>query len=125
ISIRMSTDPEPQNSAELLSEEKMPLIAYALYIIGVIFPLLTLAGLILAYLKRGEAPEWHKGHYTYLIRTFWIGLLISFVGLILTFVGIGVLVLIACGVWYLVRTIKGLLRFNSRRPIDNPTTWLI
>ncbi|WP_414897163.1 DUF4870 family protein [Rhodovulum sp. YEN HP10] len=121
----MTPNPDPQQPTEILSEDKMPLIAYALYIFGVIFPVLTLAGLILSYLKRGEAPDWHKGHYTYLIRTFWIGLLLSFVGLILTIVGIGLIVLIACGIWYLVRSIKGLLRFNSRRPIDNPTTWLV
>ena len=113
-----------QNDAAI-SESKMPMIAYLLYIIGAIVPLLTLIGLILAYLNRGDAPDWHKTHYTYLIHTFWKGLLFSVIALVLMFVGIGFILMIAVLVWFLVRVIKGLLDYNKGQPIGNPTTWMI
>lgn len=116
----MTDQPQP-----VVSEDKMPFIAYLLYIIGFVIPILPLVGLILCYLKRGDAPAWHKTHYTYLIRTFWIGLLIALVGGLLAIFGIGLLILLGYAIWYLVRTIKGLLEFNKGNPIANPTTWLI
>ncbi|WP_138466810.1 DUF4870 domain-containing protein [Poseidonocella sp. HB161398] len=114
-----------EDSNVAISENKLPLVTYILYIAGVVLPILSLAGVIVAYVSRGEAPDWQKTHYTYLIRTFWIGLLFGFVSTVLLFVGIGVLLLIATAIWYLVRTIKGVLTYNKGQPVANPETWLV
>jgi len=58
------------------------LIGYGLYAISPFTGGLgALGGVILAYIKRGEAAGtiWH-GHCTWLIRTFWVGLLLMIAG---------------------------------------------
>lgn len=114
-----------QDSNVIVSESRLPLIAYILYLLGAVLPLLPLAGLIVCYVCRGDAVEWQKSHYTLLIRTFWIGLLYSLIAALLSLVAIGLLLMIGVAVWYLVRVIKGLLLYNKGQPIETPTTWWI
>lgn len=85
-----------------------------------------LIGVIVAYLKRGDARGslWET-HITYIIRTFWLGVLGIIIGTATSFIGIGVLILIAVGVWWLIRSIKGVLKAINYEPIRNPETWLI
>ena len=85
-----------------------------------------LIGVIVAYLKRGDARGslWET-HITYIIRTFWLGLLGIIIGMVTSFIGIGVLILIAVGLWCLIRWIKGILKAINYEPIQNPETWLI
>ena len=55
-----------------------------------------LVGLVLAYINRGQAAgTWAESHYTYQIRTFWIGLLYSCISIVLMFVVIGFLLIVA------------------------------
>lgn len=85
-----------------------------------------LIGVIVAYLKRGDARGtlWET-HITYIIRTFWLGVLGIIIGSATAFIGIGVLILVAVGLWWLIRSIKGVLKAINYEPIDNPETWLI
>ncbi len=85
-----------------------------------------LIGVIIAYLKRGEAygTMWET-HITYIIRTFWLGVLGMVIGGATSFIGIGFLILFVVGIWWLVRSIVGLLRAVDDRPILNPETWWI
>lgn len=57
------------------STEGTAKIVYVLYLVGILFGLTTLIGVVMAYVNRGDAPEWLKTHYQYQIRTFWIGAL--------------------------------------------------
>ncbi|WP_371326952.1 DUF4870 family protein [Stappia sp. ES.058] len=63
-------------------------------------------------------------HYTYLIRTFWIGLAGALVSALLMMVGIGFLLMIALVVWLIVRCVKGLQWISRGEPVPNPETWL-
>lgn len=125
----MATPPEQPSEQPIVSNEKLgdnwPLIVAILYILGLFMLLPTIVGLIFAYSKKDEA-EGSYGHsiYIYLIRTFWIALLLGFIGLITSFFGIGLLILLAEGIWYLVRVIKATVAAADKKPIAQPQTWL-
>lgn len=100
-------------------------LIYILYLVGLVFGLTALVGVILAYMNRGKADAMAASHYTYLIRTFWIGLLYALVSALLMMVGIGFLLMIALFVWVVIRCIKGLQWVSRGEPVPNPETWLI
>jgi len=102
------------------------LVIYILYLLGfVIGGIPTIVGLVMAYINRGKAGGFVETHYTWLIRTFWIGLLYGFISFILAFVAIGFLLMIAVAVWVIVRLVKGLMALNRNEPIPDPSTWWI
>lgn len=103
----------PQNDTRILA-----IIVYGLYLVG--WPCLhlpTVAGLILAYIKRGEVRGtiW-ESHFANQIETFWVSLVLFIVAIPLCFVVIGVPILIGTVIWFLYRTIKGLVRAIENQP---------
>src|SRR5687768_8137333 len=52
-----------------------PTIVAALYLANIVLGFSVFVGLVLAYVWRNdrESQEWERTHFTYLIRTFWIG----------------------------------------------------
>lgn len=113
------TEP-PQATA---SQKQLALIVYILYFVGYAVGITALAGLIIAYVKIGDADPWLRTHFQFQIRTFWIGLLYLVVGVVLTFVVVGIAVLLWWFVWSLIRNIKGVLALNENKPIPNPSSW--
>lgn len=99
-------------------------LVYILYFIGFVVGITTLAGVIVAYMKRGEAAPDAATHFTWQIRTFWIGLLFSVIGAVTTFILIGFLIMLATVVWMLIRLIKGFMLAGEGKPIPNPGTWM-
>jgi len=117
------------------------LLAYALFGVAAVvalvssgFPaiaplmgLVGIAGLIVAYVKRGDARgTWVASHFTWLIRTFWYSLLWGIVGavvFVLLFVVflLGPLLAIAiwgvASIWVIYRVIRGWLLFKDSKPI--------
>ena len=93
------------------------LVAYGLMLGGVLIPFAPLAGIILAYIKRGEvAGAVWASHYANLITAFWIALLGVLLGVALTFIFIGLLILGAAVVWFLYRCIRGLVLAIDSKP---------
>jgi uncharacterized membrane protein len=88
-------------------------------------PVAPIIGVAIAFVDKGRADPILTSHYRYLIRTFFIGLLLMAVSFLLTFVLIGVLTMAAAVVWYIVRVVKGLIRLSRGEAIENPTTWLV
>ncbi|MCB2086592.1 MAG: hypothetical protein H6920_01505 [Sphingomonadaceae bacterium] len=86
--------------------------------------LTAIVGIVLAYVWKDEAQEWEHSHYTYLIRTFWIGLVASVVAFILWIVLIGFLLSMLVGVWFVVRSILSLVKAQKREPMPDPETLL-
>jgi len=99
-------------------------IVYILYLVGIIFGITGIIGVVMAYLNRGEAPEWLQSHYQYQIRTFWIGALYILIGAILTPVVIGYLVLLFWVVWLIFRCVKGMKSLDQKEAHPNPTGWM-
>jgi uncharacterized membrane protein len=50
------------------------LVIYILYLAGLVIGISGLIGLVIAYINRGKAGGFVETHYTWQIRTFWIGL---------------------------------------------------
>lgn len=100
-------------------------VIYALYLASFAIGITALIGLVLAYINRGKDGGWIESHYTWLIRTFWIGLLGGFVSLLLMIVGIGFLLSLAMVVWVIVRCIIGLQAVGRREAIKNPQSWIV
>ncbi len=107
-------------------ERQMPLIVYILHLAGFATGGVTnVVGVVLAYIGRDSAPGWLRTHYTYQIRTFWIGLLYFAIAIPLCFVLIGVPLAAAATIWFIVRCAVGLSRLLRGEPIANPETWMI
>lgn len=101
-------------------------LVYILYLVAIILGGVTaLVGLVMAYVYRGEAPEWLSSHYRFQIRTFWIGLLYSLISMLLSVIGIGFLLGFLTLIWWILRCVKGLQALEKREPVANPETWLI
>jgi uncharacterized membrane protein len=84
--------------------------------------LIGLIGLIIAYVKSGEAAgTWLRSHFRWLIRTFWFSVLWNAVGWLaaVTLIGIpiAIAIWIATTVWVLYRLIRGYLLFKDSKPI--------
>ena len=98
-------------------------IVYILYMVGLLFGITGIIGVVMAYINKDGAPEWLKTHYQFQIRTFWIGALFMFLGSILSVILIGWFVLLFWVVWLIVRSVKGMKALDQEKAIDNPTGW--
>ena len=100
------------------------MIIYILYMASVLLGVTSIVGVIMAYVKRADfAGTEYEDHITYLIRTFWISLIGYLIGAVLSIVGIGVIIIIAVGIWYIYRSIAGFIKFNDNKPI-NAMGWM-
>jgi uncharacterized membrane protein len=101
-------------------------LVYGLYLVSIVVGLTALIGLVMAYINRGQvAGSWAESHYTYQIRTFWIGLLYSLLSVLLMFVLIGFLLIFAVVIWFFARCIRGLQWVGTGQPVPKPTTWFV
>jgi len=101
----------------------MAQVIYILYLVSLAFGITGLVGLIMAYIYKGEGPEWLETHYRFQIRTFWIGLLLGLISAVLIVVFIGYLVLFFSFVWFIVRCAKGMNYLHRKEALPNPTGW--
>ena len=100
-----------------------PIIIGALYLGSFITGITGLIGIVLAHMWSGDARgTWAESHYTYLIRTFWFGLLGTIIGGLLTLVLIGFFVLLAVGIWFGVRSVLSLVKASKQEPMPDPDT---
>lgn len=100
-------------------------IVYALYLASLVFGITALIGLIVAYVNQAQANEVEAAHFRFQIRTFWIGLLYAVISGITSVVGVGMLLFLALLVWWIVRSVKGLMAISAGRAPDNVESWLI
>jgi len=97
-------------------------LIYYLYLASIVLGVTAIVGVIMAFMNRGDG-DWLDSHYTYQIRTFWIGLLYFAIGVILAMVVIGAAVIVATLVWWIVRCLTGLKLAGQMKPVPAPTTW--
>lgn len=100
-------------------------VVYCLYLVSFVVGLTGIVGLIMAYVNRGKGAAWVDTHYTYAIRTFWIGLLYALVSALLMVAMVGMLLIFAVAIWIVVRCVIGLQKASAGEPIANPTSWWI
>ncbi len=104
-------------------ERMMALAIYILYLVPI--GVTHVVGLILAYVARDTAPDWLKSHYTFQIRTFWIGLLFFTVSIALCLVVIGAFLLPVVAIWFIVRCALGLMRLLRHEAYPTPASWTV
>lgn len=87
------------------------LIVYGLYVASYFVGITALIGVIIAYLKRGDArgTAW-ESHFSNQILIFWTVLVVGLIGGFLTLILIGWLVLVVLAVWSIWRVVKGIVR---------------
>lgn len=116
--------PPPAPPASAAHDERMmALIIYILYLLP--FGLTHIAGLVLAYVSRDTASDWLKSHYTLQIRTFWIGLLYFAISVVCVVILIGIPMILAVLVWFVIRCALGLSRLLRNEPYPTPESWTV
>ena len=85
----------------------------------------VIVGIVLAYINRGKAGGFVESHYTFLIRTFWIGLLYALISVVLMMLVIGFVLMLAVAVWFIARCILGIQALQRGEPVRNPQSWLL
>lgn len=112
---------EPMSASAHQFEFNRPTIVSLLYLASFLTLVSGLAGLVLAYVWRNEPHEpWEQSHFTFLIRTFWIGLGFSVVCAVLSLILIGLLGFVLIGVWIVVRAVMALVAAQKHAPIRHP-----
>lgn len=141
------SDPAHIQTPAAAEDQAMPAITYALFLLGLATGGVTsIVGLIIAYSQRETAGWRNRSHYDFLIRTFWLTLLLAvglaviggvlmLVGIPLSFVLVGIplvalgglswVVMGLLGVWYAVRCIVGVIFLARGEAYPRPRTWLI
>lgn len=95
------------------------IICYALMLLACLTGFTSLIALIWAYVKRGDAVDTPlQDHFSNIISTFWISLVLGIVGVFTTIFVVGYFILIGTGIWVLYRMIKGLIRAMDRKPFN-------
>ncbi len=105
------------------TKENVQLI-YVGYLLSLALGVTALIGVVMAYVYRPDSETWVRDHYTFLIRTFWIGFLYGVVGLALSFLLIGIPLLIAVSIWWIIRCVQGLSYASKAQPVPAPQSWL-
>jgi uncharacterized membrane protein len=135
------TDPVQTPTPTPLSTDDrvFPIAVYALYLLGLMNGITILVGVVMAYALKDKASEIHRTHYVFQIRTFWIGLVIGAVGLILAGAGFPLLWLFGFGallwglsgiifaalfVWFLLRSVLGLIKLLQGEAYPRPRAFI-
>ncbi|WP_192359808.1 DUF4870 family protein [Mesorhizobium mediterraneum] len=101
------------------------LVIYILYLASLVIGVTGIVGIVLAYINRGKAGGFVESHYTFLIRTFWIGLLYALISAVLMMVAIGFVLMFAAAVWFIARCILGLQALQRGEPVKDPESWFL
>lgn len=135
----MSQQLEIDSPIGLTEDRTLPIVVYALYLLGFTNGLTFFIGLIVAYANRANAGPRMASHYTFQIRTFWLAIAWVLIGAAMVAIGIpfslilvGIPVVLlggficgAVGVWFAIRSILGLVYAARGEAYPRPLNWLI
>jgi len=110
---------ESNDSARTTEPVKnIAMLVYALQAVSVILGLTLFVAIIINYLKKDDVKgTFVESHFRWQIRTFWFGALWMLVGLVMLIFYVGWLILLANGIWFIYRIIKGWLALNENKPM--------
>jgi uncharacterized membrane protein len=93
-------------------------VIYGLYAASIFIGLTAIVAIIMNYVKESDvAGTYLESHFRWQIRTFWFGLLWGAIGLITSLIFIGWAVLVAAGIWFIYRIVRGWLNLNDGKPM--------
>ncbi len=112
---------------------KLTHVLYALLACAPIFLITPIIALMIAYIKREDAQGTvFAGHFTWIIRTFWlifIAFAVTFpfifiMKLLIILAPIGFLLFGMVSLWYGYRILKGWWRLFEKKEISEPLDWI-
>ena len=115
------SDTAPQSAVPAAGSDlrTLAIVVYGLYLGGAFLTcgIAGIAGVILAYVKRDETvgTVWHS-HFENAIQAFWIWLMLFVVGVATSWILIGIPIIGIAFLYFLYRTIKGLVAAIESRP---------
>ncbi|GAA0567196.1 DUF4870 family protein [Rhizomicrobium electricum] len=88
----------------------MAIVGHICLLLGFATGVAAIGAVIIAYIQRNEArgTMW-ESHYEAIISTFWVAVVGLVVGVPLCFILIGIPILAVLAIWYLYRSIRGLV----------------
>src|SRR5690554_5512241 len=100
---------------------KVTHIIYGLFALGIlsagVFGVATIAAIVLAYLKRGDAAGTvYAAHFDWVLTTFWWSVLWFVLSALATFIFVGWITGFVALIWLVYRVIKGWLALFGSRP---------
>ncbi|NLZ11456.1 MAG: hypothetical protein GX086_09015 [Alcaligenaceae bacterium] len=106
-------DPEKIKSLKTITT-----VIYALNALSLFVGISSIVAIIMNYVKLSDTRgTWLESHFRWQIRTFWYGILWAVVSFVLMFVMVGYVLLVAVGIWYIYRIVKGWLRLADNKPM--------
>lgn len=100
------------------SERSTLLITYVLHALAPFTAVSAIVAVIISHIKVNETESaFIRSHHSWLIGTFWWGLLWFAVSSVLVFVLIGFLGYAIVGLWWLYRTVRGFINYKEKRPM--------
>jgi uncharacterized membrane protein len=107
------------NTQQELANKNITQIIYGLYAAAIVVGVTYFVAIVLNYVKRDDVRgTWLESHFTWQIRTFWYSLLWFAIGIpLMVALGLGFVVWIIAGIWYIYRIVKGWLRLNESKPM--------
>ena len=123
---------------ESSDDRTLPTVVYVLYLLGLFNGLTVIIGVVIAYANRDRAGPAAQSHYTFQIRSFWLGIVFWLIGglmlawgaaLMVILIGfpfllLGGLILALTHIWFAVRSIVGLVYVSRDEAYPRPRTWL-
>ncbi len=133
------TDAAAPLEARAEEDKILPAVIYGLYLLGCTNGLTVIVGLIVAYVNRDAAGPINESHFTFAIRTFWLGIAWAIIGGLLIMFGIPMLVVLvglpmiiagglilgAVGLWFVARCVLGIYYLVRGEAYPRPLAWLI
>ena len=89
-------------------------LVYILYLCSFLIGISSVVGVVMAYVGKADASPLVRSHYDNQINIFWKMLL---------YVVVGILIIFAAVVWYVIRIVKGMQALAADQPIENPGSW--
>lgn len=91
-------------------------IVYLLYFVGIFVPLLSIIGVIVAYMADKNNPV-AISHLKFQIRTFWWSILLGLVGFLTLFFVVGGFVLLWALIFVILRNVTGYMLLKENRAV--------
>lgn len=97
----------------------LTLVIYGLQLAGILIALTPVIGVIVNHAKRRDvAGTVYASHFDWQIRSFWWTVLWLGMGaLLLPLFGVGALVMALAAIWFLYRTMRGILNWHQHDPM--------
>ncbi len=100
-------------------------LIYFLYLLYFVLIFSGLFGLVFAYVNRNKSAPWVESHYTFQIRTFWIGLAFGIIANIPASETWSSTLTTAVYFWLVTRCVAGLVCLKREQPVPNPKSWIV